>query len=93
MSRVEAEGWYLDPYKLHTDRWFSAGRPTALVRDGDAESHDPPPPQPYEGELTESPTDDFAEAGDSQRPSSNTSGGLWERGLGMWSEAGNRDDE
>jgi hypothetical protein len=31
IGTVEAEGWYRDPYELHTDRWFSAGRPTALV--------------------------------------------------------------
>jgi len=28
------EGWYSDPYRLHEHRWFSDGKPTALVRDG-----------------------------------------------------------
>jgi len=40
---VHAEGWYQDPYKLHQDRWFSDGTPTALVRDGEVEAQDPPP--------------------------------------------------
>lgn len=30
---MKAEGWYQDPYKIHEDRWFSDGSPTALVRD------------------------------------------------------------
>jgi hypothetical protein len=51
---VNAEGWYQDPYGLHTDRWFSDGRPTALVRDDGTESHDPPPPAPYPEPLIES---------------------------------------
>ena len=29
---MEAQGWYLDPYGIHGDRWFSAGQPTPLVR-------------------------------------------------------------
>jgi len=47
-----AQGWYRDPYGLHQDRYFSAGRPTKLVRDGELESFDEPPAQPLpEGEL------------------------------------------
>jgi hypothetical protein len=38
------EGWYRDPYDPHEDRWFSAGRPTSLVRDDHHESRDEPPP-------------------------------------------------
>lgn len=38
-----AEGWYLDPYEAHEQRWFSSGNPTSLVRDGTTESHDDPP--------------------------------------------------
>jgi hypothetical protein len=41
---MREEGWYRDPYGLHTDRWFSDGRPTKLVRDERAESYDDPPP-------------------------------------------------
>jgi hypothetical protein len=45
---MEAEGWYLDPYGLHEERWYSAGTPTSLVRDARVESKDPPPPHPPE---------------------------------------------
>jgi hypothetical protein len=41
---VASEGWYRDPYGRHEDRWFSAGRPTSLVRDDNHESRDEPPP-------------------------------------------------
>lgn len=40
---MNAEGWYLDPYGLHDERWFSDGSPTALVRDGRTVSQDTPP--------------------------------------------------
>jgi hypothetical protein len=40
---MEAEGWYHDPFECHRDRWFSAGRPTRLVRDDAGETYDPPP--------------------------------------------------
>ncbi len=60
MSRAsEAEGWYVDPYRIHQHRWFSAGRPTALVRDGGIESEDPAPAEPFDGapvRVTEDPT-------------------------------------
>jgi hypothetical protein len=39
----EAQGWFDDPFRLHDARYFSAGRPTKLVRDGTAESYDEPP--------------------------------------------------
>ena len=42
----QAEGWYRDPYRIHDDRWMSAGAPTKLVRDGQAESYDAPPDLP-----------------------------------------------
>jgi len=48
---VRAEGWYVDPYQLHDARWFSDGTPTSLVRDGEVESHDPPPDTPFTGPL------------------------------------------
>jgi len=41
---MKAQGWYRDPYLVHEDRYFSDGQPTKLVRDGDAEAYDPPPP-------------------------------------------------
>ena len=47
-----AQGWYRDPFELHQDRYFSAGEPTKLVRDGDRESYDPSPNRPVpEGDL------------------------------------------
>jgi hypothetical protein len=52
---MEEEGWYEDPYGIHEARWISAGKPTALVRDGDVEGQDPPPDTPYAGKLKELP--------------------------------------
>jgi len=52
---MEEEGWYVDPYRVHEAHWISAGTPTALVRDGDVESQDPPPTTPYVGQLAELP--------------------------------------
>ena len=48
---MHAEGWYVDPFGVHGERWFSDGRPTQLVRDGEVESHDPPPEASYTGQL------------------------------------------
>jgi len=41
---MDAQGWYRDPYCVHGDRWFSAGRPTDLVRDDGVVSRAAPPP-------------------------------------------------
>jgi hypothetical protein len=43
---MDAQGWYRDPYLVHEDRYFSAGQPTKLVRDGGNEDYDPPPDGP-----------------------------------------------
>lgn len=48
MKPHEAQGWYRDPYGQHEDRYFSAGQPTKLVRDGGQESCQEPPDQPYD---------------------------------------------
>jgi len=48
---MEAEGWYVDPYRRHKARWFSNGTSTDLVSDGGAESSDPPPDAPFTGSL------------------------------------------
>jgi hypothetical protein len=40
------QGWFVDPFGAHEQRWFSQGRPTALVRDGRADTQDPPPDGP-----------------------------------------------
>jgi hypothetical protein len=45
--RAAEQGWYSDPWEHHEARWFSSGDPTALVRDGYTEGHDPPPDSPY----------------------------------------------
>ncbi|BEP16366.1 hypothetical protein acdb102_46770 [Acidothermaceae bacterium B102] len=50
------QGWYQDPFDLHELRWFSAGWPTDLVRDGGVEAHDAAPAKDYEGPLLP-PTD------------------------------------
>jgi hypothetical protein len=39
----ELQGWYEDPFRLHEARYFSAGQPTKLVKDGNVESYDEPP--------------------------------------------------
>jgi hypothetical protein len=46
-----AEGWYEDPFEIHEYRWFSAGRPTGLVKDGRTEATDPPPDTEVAGPL------------------------------------------
>jgi hypothetical protein len=43
VTSTEPQGWCEDPFQLHEARYFSAGRPTKLVRDGDVESYDQPP--------------------------------------------------
>ncbi|WP_433382645.1 hypothetical protein ACQPZX_19385 [Actinoplanes sp. CA-142083] len=37
-----AQGWHADPTGRHELRWYSAGTPTSLVKDGAAEGHDTP---------------------------------------------------
>ena len=46
-----ATGWYQDPYGVHELRWISAGAATRLVRDGDVNSSDVPPAEPFGGPL------------------------------------------
>jgi hypothetical protein len=60
-----AEGWYRDPFGIHEDRWMSQGQPTKLVRDGAAESYDPPPDLPLPAELVPADADGGA-AGDDE---------------------------
>lgn len=73
-NSAAAEGWYRDPYGIHQDRWFSAGTPTALVRDQGTEGHDdppgyPPPAPPAEiPETDQFPADDFRRADDAETP-------------------------
>ena len=67
LTAVEAEGWYRDPFAVHTDRWFSDGRPTALVRDGDREGHDPPPDGGFSGPLVDAAVSEPADGDDLRR--------------------------
>jgi hypothetical protein len=75
---VQAEGWYQDPFKIHTDRWFSDGRPTALVRDGGREGHDPPPDVSFEGPLVEATESVAADGGDLRRADDGGITGVWD---------------
>ena len=70
LDEMHAEGWYRDPYEVHTDRWFSDGNPTALVRDAGRESHDPPPNEPLTGPLVESDPIGIPDADDLRRADS-----------------------
>ena len=70
----EIEGWYKDPYRRHTDRWFSNGTATSLVRDGQSVSRDEPPSEPFDSPLIESDevpvTNETVRAGDEPAPES-----------------------
>lgn len=48
---MDAQGWYADPFEQHEARWFSAGAPTGLVRDGETEASEPPPRDTWTGPL------------------------------------------
>ena len=69
---VAAEGWYRDPYRIHQDRWFSAGVPTSLVRDQGVEGQDAPPGYPPSGppaeipDVDEFPQDDLRRADEAE---------------------------
>jgi hypothetical protein len=67
MMVMEAEGWFRDPFEIHSDRWISDGRPTALVRDGAVEGHDPPPEAVFSGSLVESTVPEAADGDDLRR--------------------------
>ncbi len=43
MGTGRPQGWFTDPFGAHEARYFSAGSPTRLVRDGGVESYDEPP--------------------------------------------------
>jgi hypothetical protein len=58
---VREQGWYLDPYGLHSERWYSAGTPTNLVRDDGTESRNAPPPvEPAAAPMPLSPAPNHA---------------------------------
>ena len=67
MEAQLAEGWYLDPYQIHHDRWMSAGLPTSLVRDGQTESYDAPPDLPLPDVLVPVASAEPADGSDLRR--------------------------
>jgi hypothetical protein len=76
----EAEGWYLDPYGRHEQRWFSAGEATALVRDGEVDGNDAPPPEPITTPL-QRPAEVGRPTGDGY-DAMNTEEEVWRAGFG-----------
>jgi hypothetical protein len=66
------QGWFVDPFGIHEQRWISQGNPTALVRDGRVEAQDAPPDLAVTGPLVPAkppprqgaPSDDLLRAGD-----------------------------
>jgi hypothetical protein len=60
MANGQLQGWSADPFGLHEQRYFSAGRATKLVRDGKVESYEDPPSDTYE--VADDAADDAAEA-------------------------------
>ena len=46
---VPEQGWHRDPFGAHDDRWFSAGRPTPLIRDNGVVSREDLPPDQQSG--------------------------------------------
>jgi hypothetical protein len=82
---VKAQGWYRDPYGVHEDRYFSDGLPTKLVRDGGAESYDPPPPRPPEVELVEVTENTPIDASDLRRADERSAGpAAYDKKAGFW---------
>jgi len=66
--KLQAQGWYRDPYAIHEDRCFSDGTPTKLVRDGGQEGYDPPPDRPLpDCELVSAESADGVTAGSLRR--------------------------
>jgi uncharacterized protein (UPF0333 family) len=59
MANRELQGWSADPFQLHEERYFSAGRPTKLVRDGKVESYEDPPSDTYEAPEDEAEAERF----------------------------------
>ena len=82
---MTAQGWYRDPYKVHEDRYFSDGQPTKLVRDGGAESYDPPPPGPPETELVEIPENEISDGTDMRRADDRKTGTAYDPNATAWS--------
>jgi len=62
MANSQLQGWSADPFGLHEERYFSAGRATKLVRDGKVESYEDPPSDTYDGPDDEAEAEEAEEA-------------------------------
>src|SRR5664280_1464607 len=60
MEDTVAEGWFIDPYGRHEQRWMSNGQATKLVRDGRVERTDEPPDVPPDVPLVRAPENGLA---------------------------------
>jgi hypothetical protein len=82
---LKAQGWYRDPYGVHEDRYFSDGQPTKLVRDGGAESFDPPPSGPPKAALAEVVQSPPADGGDLRRADEPAAGtAVYDKKAAFW---------
>ena len=63
---------------MHEHRYFSAGRPTKLVRDGGTEDYDPPPPGPPMAELIKARDAQTTNVGELRRADDSTSGVVYD---------------
>jgi hypothetical protein len=61
------QGWFRDPFGIHTDRWISGGKPTRLVRDDGTEGYDDPPQRQITDELVPSDSSESDSADDMLR--------------------------
>jgi hypothetical protein len=81
---VRAQGWYRDPYLVHEDRYFSAGQPTKLVRDGRKESYDPPPAGPPKAEFVEARHSEPHDGTDLRRADDQSAGASYDAKAAFW---------
>jgi hypothetical protein len=84
VSERVRQGWYTDPFRLHEARYFSAGHPTKLVRDGTQESYDLPPDGAPSGPADPLDEADEGDASDLRRADDGPEGAM-----GMGEAAGN----
>jgi len=86
MARNTEEGWHTDPWDLHEARWFSDGRATKLVRDGNQQAYEDPPEEPYL-HLPE-PIDGPADPDDVKRGDANGDGWQEQTQSTLWGQSG-----
>jgi len=81
---VKAQGWFRDPYHIHEDRYFSDGHPPKLVRDGDAECFDPPPPGPPDETLVEVGRSESSDGSDLRRADDGGRRAAYDKKAAFW---------